>query len=224
MKESQAIQALKADFAELADPAEAAGMAAYMRHLFPFYGIKKPTRTVVYKEHFPVWKKRDRAEVIHDALQLWKAPQRELHYFAMEVLKTTKAWKDPEALPWLETLITTQSWWDSVDFIAVHLVGKFFEAHPQHIRPTTDRWIKSDHLWLQRTAIIFQLTYREKTDFDLLCQYILMHRDSKEFFIRKAMGWALRQYARTNAKAVMDFVEENTLPSLTVKEALKHLR
>ncbi|MEZ4888313.1 MAG: DNA alkylation repair protein [Chitinophagales bacterium] len=121
----------------------------------------------------------------------------------------------------MEFMIVHKSWWDSVDTTA-KWVGVFFKKYPTMTKPVTKRWITSDNMWLQRMAIIFQLAYKKDTDVDLLFEYVLRKSDSKEFFIQKAIGWALRQYAKTDANAVWRFVDVTDLAPLSRREALKH--
>jgi 3-methyladenine DNA glycosylase AlkD len=130
----------------------------------------------------------------------------------------------PEFIETIEYLITTKSWWDTVDSFAGGTVGVHFKRYPAVKKKRLPRWRKSKDIWLRRTAILFQLNYREETDFDLLCEIINENLGSKEFFINKAIGWALRQYARTNPKAVRKFVKETKeLSPLSRSEAMKHL-
>ena len=123
-----------------------------------------------------------------------------------------------------EHLIVTKSWWDSMDGIASWCVGEHFKRFPKLIKPFTEKWMKSKNMWLQRTVILFQLGYKDKTDVNLLFKNIQKLMDSKEFFIRKAIGWALREYSKTDAQAVMNFVENNEIASLSKREALKWLK
>ena len=120
-------------------------------------------------------------------------------------------------------MIVHKSWWDTVDATAKY-VGVFFKKHPHLTKPTTLRWITSDNRWLQRMAIIFQLAYKKETDVDLLFEYVLRKADSEEFFIQKAIGWALRQYAKIDAAEVKRFVEVTDLKPLSKREALKHFK
>ena len=117
----------------------------------------------------------------------------------------------------------SNSWWDSVDTIAVKLVGAYFAEYPEEREKWIRKWIKSDNIWLNRTAIIFQLSYKNQLDIPFLVRAILPHTNSKEFFIQKAIGWAIRQYTKTNPKWVKDFVKSNTLKPLSKREAFKYL-
>lgn len=145
-----------------------------------------------------------------------------MQYFALELIQKSLKKQDPDFIYFLEELICTRSWWDTVDWIN-KLVGLHFRKYPELIQPVTEKWMSSGNIWLQRVCLIFQLLYKDKTDTALLFDYILRLKDSKEFFIQKAAGWALRQYARTNPAAVRVFVAQHPLAPLTKREALKHL-
>ena len=123
----------------------------------------------------------------------------------------------------LETLIVTKSWWDTVDSIATGTVATYFQRYPGVRGETLPRWRRSENFWLRRTCILFQLDYKKETDFPLLCDIIRENLGSKEFFINKAIGWALRQYSRTDAQAVRNFVAATPLHPLSAREALKWL-
>ncbi|RNB56968.1 DNA alkylation repair protein [Brevibacillus gelatini] len=114
------------------------------------------------------------------------------------------------------------SWWDTVDYLAAHTIGALFSRSPELIRPNTTAWVKGDNIWLARTALLFQLSYKSRTDQELLFALIESCAASREFFIAKAIGWALREYAKTEPEAVRDFVE-TALANLSRREALKHL-
>ena len=132
---------------------------------------------------------------------------REMHYFALETVGKMLKHRSADFIDFLEELIREHSWWDSVDWIA-KLVGLHFRRFPGQIVPVTERWMASDYFWLQRVSIIFQLTYREKTDTGLLFGYILRVSASKEFFLQKAAGWALRQHAKTDPVSIKNFIEQ----------------
>ncbi|MGL5889319.1 MAG: DNA alkylation repair protein, partial [Bacteroidia bacterium] len=156
------------------------------------------------------------------ALLLWKEPERELHYFAMELLEK-QASKAPEnRLKIYEKLITSNSWWDTVDFISPHLCGVHFRKYPHLCNPAIERWINSNNIWLQRSAILFQLGYKKETNQEMLFDVCSRLAAEPDFFIRKAIGWALRQYARTVPAAVKLYVQKAPLSALSRKEALKH--
>jgi len=150
-------------------------------------------------------------------------PEREMQLCAMEILlKHRKQW-DNDYFVLFEEMITTKSWWDTVDFIAANLVGDYLSRNKNMIKPSVEVWMQSENIWLQRTAILFQLKYKNKTDVHLLFGLCNQLGSSKEFFIRKAIGWALREYSKTDANAVEQFVAATDLHSFSKREALKWL-
>ena len=199
-------------------------MKKYMKNKFDFFGIKAPlrkeiTRDFLHKTNLP------NVSYIKDiSVQLWDKPEREFQYFGMDLLTKYSKLVQSDFTYKLEYLITTKSWWDTVDFIAANLVGKHFLNHPGLIIPITKTWVESDNIWLQRTSILFQLKYKSKTDLPLLFDYINILSSSREFFIRKAIGWALREYSKTDSKTVIEFVNSHDLSGLSRREALKRIR
>jgi 3-methyladenine DNA glycosylase AlkD len=214
-------QLVKDTFRAQGDPAIAQGQMAYMRHKFEYFGLKMPAWTALAKDIIQQNGLPDTADLKALARLCFADEHREMHYFALEIVEKSLKKQAPDFIHFLEELICTQSWWDSVDWIN-KLVGAHFKKHPALILPTTERWMNSGNFWLQRVCLIFQLTYKDKTDFNLLGQYILRLSGSKEFFIQKAAGWALRQYSRTNPTAVAEFVAAHPhLAALTKREALR---
>ena len=200
-------------------------MKRYMRNQFEFYGIKSPLRKELLRQFL---KENDKPPIenLKEIVQvLWENDHREMQYLAMDIMEKMIRKLDESFLPFLEELILRKSWWDTVDWIAPNGFGRVFQKHHKQIKPITTRWIRSDNIWLQRSAIIFQLKYREKTDFDLMSKYILYRTESKEFFVQKGSGWALRQYSKFNKNAVVNFIREHetVLSNLTKKEGLKWL-
>lgn len=206
-----------------ADPALATPMSKYMKNRFEFYGIKTPQRRDIFKTFIKTHGLPPMDELEDIVEELWGQPYRECHYCAVELLRKCEKQLKPVHLPLIEEMITTNSWWDTVDTIAAHLGGPLFKKHPELIPLHADRWINSDNFWLQRTAILYQLAYKRDTDAERLFSYCKQRASSKEFFIRKGIGWALRQYAYTNPQAVKQFVVETPLHSLSQREALKNL-
>ncbi|WP_223192818.1 DNA alkylation repair protein [Paenibacillus sedimenti] len=199
----------------------APSMETYMKNNFPFLGIKNPERVALtkqfWKEHgFP---KSEEGVVI--ALELWELPEREFAYTALMMFIQLRKGLKREDIDLLEQLVVSKSWWDTVDTIADHLIGYHLQRFPELIPSYVEKWLGSGNMWLQRTAILFQLKYKTKTDVPLLFACIRRMADSKEFFIRKAIGWALREYSKTDADAVRAFVAETELSPLSVREALK---
>lgn len=223
MSHEGAVQELSEAFNRIADADIARAMAAYMKNNFEFFGIKKPARESVTKRWIQERKNLPFVDLNEIVRILWSQPQREFQYVAIDLMKSSKIFKHEASIALLEYTIREKSWWDSVDLIASGLVGGYFLYFPKNRDKQILEWCNDSHLWIQRTSIIFQLTYREKTNEELLMSTILTHLESKEFFLRKAMGWALRQYARTNPEFVVQFVNAHHFSGLTVREALKHL-
>lgn len=205
----------------LSDKPRAKAMEAYMKNKFIFYGVPSPVRIALVRECHKKYSVKTLDRNLVSAL--WKCSQRECQYAAMDHLKRFKRFLTNDDFPWIVSLITEKSWWDSVDFLAVHAMGEI-ASKSETIRNTDiETFLLSENIWLIRTAIIYQLKYKQLTDFDKLCRYILMFLGSKEFFINKASGWALREYAKTDPLAVKQFVEATPeLSNLTKREALKH--
>ncbi len=218
------ILALENAFAENRNPENAFAMAKYMRNNFSFFGIKTEERRRIFKE---IWKenKNEVAENAREiALELYSKPQREFHYCAIEILiKQLKGNYKKEDIQLIEKLIISNTWWDSVDTIAKYILGEYLLEFPMETKNVIARFSKSENMWLNRSAILFQLNYKQKTNFDLLKAECNKHKISKEFFIQKAIGWALREYAKTNPEEVKNFVANNNLMPLSTKEALKNI-
>jgi len=209
---------------EASDPKDAFQMRQYMMDRFEFFGIRMKhrreiCRTFVKENGLPEFS--DLEEVVKEC---FIAPQRELHYFGQELPVRFKRRWDEDIINLFEWMILNKSWWDSVDFIATNLVGEYFKKFPQYTVEITTLWIDQDNFWLQRAALLFQLRYKEETDVDLLFSHILKHTGQKEFFIRKAIGWALRDLSKTMPDKVIKFVAENEMQPLSKKEALRKIQ
>jgi 3-methyladenine DNA glycosylase AlkD len=201
----------------------AKGAKAYLLNQFEFYGIKTPLRRQLCKAFYKTHPIKDHTELSKLIKECFNEPQRELHYFAIELLGHHKKIWSIKTIPLIEWMITHQSWWDSVDSTNTHVISKFFLLHPEHIEACTSKWNQSSNKWLIRMSILFQLTYKTKTDTNLLSKYIENSQLHEDFFVRKAIGWALRAYAYTNKKWVVQFVKAHPLlNNLSKKEALKH--
>ncbi|WP_432722857.1 DNA alkylation repair protein [Jeongeupia wiesaeckerbachi] len=214
-----------AGLAPFADPALAAPMAAYMRGHFAFLGIKTPQRRAVSTPLIRAARSTlTPAERLAAAQQLWALAEREYQIVAVDLLADRPATLGLAALPVLDALIGSKSWWDSVDGLAAQVVGPLVRAEPA-LLTVMDDWASGQRLWHARTALLFQLGYKADTDTKRLFGYCRTLAGHPDFFIRKAIGWVLRQYARTDADAVRAFVEAErmTLSPLSVREALKHL-
>lgn len=196
-------------------------MERYMKNRFEFYGIKTPQR----REILRLFLKENglpHINQLEDVVEaLYDQPRRECHYAALEIFQKLRKQFNPQHLALIEELTITHSWWDTVDVIAAHLAGPFFKKYPELLPEYTERWIASENIWLQRVAILYQLGYKAETDQKRLFRFAEMRAGSKEFFIRKGIGWALRQYSYQNPDAVRQFVANTPLHSLTKREALK---
>jgi 3-methyladenine DNA glycosylase AlkD len=208
----------------LADKHKAAEMAAYMKGKFAFYGVPAPDRKLVQKQVFIIHKMSSAEELMQCVNALYELPQRELHYMAVDLISKYKnKFLSASHLPWLQELVCTNSWWDTVYILNNHAVGVVLLKNLSEQKKWAEAWSNSDNMWLQRVAIIHQNFFKAKTNLPLLEKIILQHAHSKEFFIQKAIGWALRQYAYVDARWVRDFLNTHELAKLSVREASKHL-
>jgi 3-methyladenine DNA glycosylase AlkD len=214
---------LTAAYGAAADPAQAAPMRAYMRDGFPFLGIKTPHRRTLSRQVLAGLDRPTEVDLRAVALACWELPQREYQYFAVDWVARHARVCSPAFLATAEVLVTTRSWWDTVDALAAHVVGAIVARHPDSVS-TMDLWARDTNLWLVRTAILHQLRYKEATDAARLFGYCATQSGHRDFFIRKAIGWALREYAYTDPGAVVNFVRTHpTLSGLSVREALKNV-
>lgn len=198
-------------------------MSAYMKDQFSFYGIKSPKRKELQRQFTKEYGKPENPIFETNIKNIWGKCNRELNYIIIDLLRPKRYWKEISAIELAEWMIINKSWWDTVDIIATNLVGEYFRQHPEKIEYYNAKWIHSDNMWLIRTAIIFQLKYKDKIDFELLKQNIRLHSHSKEFFIKKAIGWALREHSKLFPTEVVNFIDSNKLQPLSYKEAVKYL-
>ncbi|NLB72750.1 MAG: DNA alkylation repair protein [Firmicutes bacterium] len=211
-------------FSENADSSQSKPMSAYMRDQFPFLGIKSQNRRQLQKEiakETGYAKKPFSEEFV---TLLWRLPEREYQYFAVDYLISKSKTLAREHIDLVGDLITQKSWWDTVDALASNVVGTLCMKYPDMRHKEILQFSESGNIWLIRTSILFQLKYKGKTDTELLAHLIESHSRTGEFFIDKAIGWALRQYARADAKWVLEFLNTHTLAPLSVREAEKHLK
>jgi len=219
--------AIRSALAEAANPERAPGMQAYMKSEIPYRGISSPEMRVITKRVFadhPIATcDRWRAAV----LELWRGARfREERYAALALLahRAHRECRTPDALPMYEEMITTGAWWDYVDEISHH-VGDLLRAHPKEMHPVMRAWSTDPDLWKRRVSIICQISFKKDTDLDLLYTNIEPNLSERNFFIRKAIGWALRAYAWTDPKEVARYVaaNESRLSGLSRREALKNI-
>ena len=215
---------LQTTFQNNSNSIKASQMKKYLKNQFEFFGISAPLRREIVRDFLRKENLPPVSSIQEITTELWGKPEREFQHFAVELLTKYLKHIEPSFIYHFEYLIATKSWWDTVDFIAPNLVGKHFKSHTELIIPITNNWAKSDNMWLQRASIIFQLKYKTMTDLHLLFEYITLLSDSKEFFIRKAIGWALREYSKTDPESVVKFVNSNKLSGLSTREALKRIK
>lgn len=215
---------LKKLFENNADPSQAPAMKKYMRNQFEYLGIKSPQFKVLMKEHVTTNGLPSISDLDVILRDLWSLPEREFQYAATSLLGRFEKEIPAKLIKTMEYMIITKSWWDTVDTISGGTLGVHFRRFPEVRGKYLAKWRKSENFWLRRVTILFQLNYKQDTDFDLLCELINENLGSKEFFINKAIGWALRQYARTDPKTVKKFVTATKgLHPLSRREAMKHL-
>ena len=217
------VVSLKELFEQNANPSQAGPMSAYMRNQFGYLGVKVPQIYALQKQFYTEHDLPALDDLDTIVRELWALPEREFQYAAVSLLGKFDQQLPPEFIETLEHLLVTKSWWDTIDTIAGGAVGKLFMRYPEVRAETLPRWRKSENFWLRRASILFQLGYKKETDFPLLCDIIRENLGSKEFFINKAIGWALRQYSRVDAQAVRYFVAQTDLQPLSAREALKWL-
>lgn len=215
------IKTLEAEFSKNANPQIALEQKAYLKNQFEFYGMKTEQRRTIQKPFLVKAFLPSKAEAKKLIKTLWMKPEREYQYFSQELAQRYVKQFEKNDIELFEFMVVNKSWWDTVDVIAVKLMGEYFRFFPKETYACVERWIASENTWLQRCAILFQLMYKEKLDTELLAYVINSLLGSKEFFINKAMGWILRQYSRTNPDWVRDFVEGAELAPLSRREALK---
>jgi 3-methyladenine DNA glycosylase AlkD len=228
------------EYRRAGNPERAAAMRAYMRDLFPYLGIPAPLRRAVGRRVLAGLGSPDESVLTRVALACWELSEREYQYFACDYLRRHAGVLTPASLPVLRRLIATKSWWDTVDELASDVVGVMVSHHPA-LLSTMDQWAYGSdpstgspsaapsssglpELWLSRVAILHQLRYKVATDTDRLVRYCTVQARHRDFFIRKAIGWSLREYAKTDPGGVREFVANTPdLSGLSVREALKNI-
>jgi 3-methyladenine DNA glycosylase AlkD len=206
------------------NPENARAMEQYMRNQFPFFGIKATERRLLVREFVTTYGLPQINQIPDVVTTLWNHPKRECQSAALDLLVRSKKRVSAEHMPLVEWMILTKSWWDTVDVIAPQCCGTLFQQEPPLIDHYAEKWIISGNFWLRRAALLFQLKYKNTTDEQRLFHYILLNTDSDEFFIQKAIGWALREYSKTAPDAVKQFIKEHDeLKSLSRREGMKWL-
>jgi 3-methyladenine DNA glycosylase AlkD len=221
------IERARAGLAELADPVAAPLMQRYMKSKMPFRGVAKPARNRLVRTLVAEWPLPDAAALREAVEALWTgAGFREERYLALSLVDHShyRHWPDPSWVPLLRDWIVTGAWWDFTDEIASRRIGPLLRAHPEQLTPVLRAWSADEDKWLRRTAVISQLGSGSATDPVLLRDAIEANLGDPDFFLRKGIGWALRQHARVDPAWVRDFVADHPgLSPLSRREALKHL-
>lgn len=198
-------------------------MEAYMKNRYTYLGITAPQRKELMKSIFQgiKWNRKD---IVDFSKFCWASKYRELKYAAMDILHKHSKKLELQDLEFLEQLILADSWWDTVDSLAVNPVGELLSRDFKVRKHWVQKWANSNDMWLRRTAILHQLKYKDKVHTALLEETITKANGTKEFFLNKAIGWMLRQYSRTNPSYVIEFCEVNELSNLSRREALRLLK
>lgn len=200
---------------------DAKPMEAYMKNQFSFLGIRAGERKKLLARFLK--EQGEPVDLLGLVKILFQEEEREFQYVAIDLLSRYGKKQPSEAISVYEELVVQKSWWDTVDGLAGTVISNHFAMYPELIPSYNAKWIDGDNIWLARTAILFQLKYKEKTDTELLFSNCEKWLDSKEFFIQKAIGWALRQYAKESPEEVRYFVKSHSLAPLSKREALKHI-
>jgi 3-methyladenine DNA glycosylase AlkD len=209
-------------FKEHENKENALTMKKYMKDNFEFIGIKSPIRKELQKEFLKGLDKNSKIDK-NLVYKLWDKPYREYQYLAIDYLIKKKKQLEKDDILFIKHLIITKSWWDSVDIIASNLLGEICKLYPEVINEYILSWSKDENIWLRRSTILYQLKYKENLDTNILGIIINDNKEDNEFFIRKAIGWILREYSKINKKWVSDFIKKNKLSNLSIKEASKYL-
>lgn len=218
------IETLEIEFQKNENAKIALEQKAYMRNKFEYFGLRAVERRAIqqpFLENTYLPKKEHLSKLV---MAFWDKPQRDFQNFGQELAFKYVKQLEKKDIELFEYMVMHKSWWDTVDFIAVKLMGAYFKKFPELKEFYVKKWLESENSWLQRSALLFQLKYKKELDTQLLTQSIKYLLGSKEFFINKAIGWVLREYSRTNPKWVVEFVEKTQLNTLSKREALRLLK
>lgn len=218
------IETLEAEFVNEANESIAQQQKAYLRDQFDCYGIKTPERRQIQKPFLHKSYLPPKSDLQALVKKLWAKPQRDYHYFAQELAYKYVKQLEEKDIALFEFMVLNNSWWDTVDFIAPKLMGEYFKRYPENLDVYIRKWIASENIWLQRSALLYQLKWKEKMDKERLASTIKALNGTQEFFINKAIGWMLRELSRTNPAWVQSFTEQVDLHPLSKKEALRLIK
>ena len=220
------VTTLNSALAAAADPDRARAQQAYMKSTMPFFGITAPILQKICREAFNAYPCKDAAHWLQRIMAMWRqATHREQRHCAIYLLSDRQCenWLSTRYLPELEEIIVTGAWWDFVDPVAANQFGRLLSKEPNTMVPILRTWSQDLTIWKRRTAMLAQLKFKQQTDFALLTELIEPSMDEKEFFLRKAIGWALREYSKTDPDAVISYVNANAdrMSGLSKREAFK---
>ena len=219
------VEKLAQELRKNADHKKSQPMKKYMRDQFEFFGLSSPVRKSVCKEFLQ--QKLSSEDTRKFVVLLWAKPEREFQSFAVDYLEKQldASTEFEDNMKCMEHLITTKSWWDTVDALASKLVGRLVKQNHDQGKAVMEEWIDHENMWLRRTALLHQLSYKEETDEEMLFRFCSKRAHEEEFFIRKAIGWALRQHAWRYSSSVKKYLlkHKKELSALSFKEAAKHL-
>jgi 3-methyladenine DNA glycosylase AlkD len=218
---AEVVGRLRSAFEPEADAEWAVGAAAYMRDQFPFLGVRTPARRRLTKRALADLPPPTESQLADTARVLWLQPEREFQYAGCDLVAKHVGVTGPEFIDVVHELVVTKAWWDTVDALAAHTTGPLVRSHPE-LTAVMDDWVRSEDIWVARTAILHQLTFRADTDGDRLFEYCRLRAGDSEFFIRKSIGWALRTYAAREPERVAAFLRDTpSLSPLSIREATK---
>ncbi|OAB41915.1 hypothetical protein PGLA_15050 [Paenibacillus glacialis] len=211
---------LRSKFSQNANQTLALNMKRYMRDQFEFFGIQAPLRRKLTSEFLQEYGFPREDQVFEVISELWGMEEREFTGVALQIMDMRKRLFHHDDIKLIEKIAVTKPGWDTLDHISANHAGHYFMLFPEKLS-IADEWIHSNNIWLQRSALLFQLKYKHNTNQDRLFSYIRLLSDSQEFFIKKAIGWSLRQYSKSNKESVVQFIENNQLSNLSKREAMK---
>lgn len=218
------ISSLEKSFKKMACTKTSLEQSAYMKNRFSFNGLKKPLRATLQKEVFAKFPISTEEELSTAVKELWNKEEREYQYAACDLAESNLKLCSAEMISTLEMMIRTKSWWDTVDRISSNLLGPLLKANPS-LKTKMNLWILDPHLWIRRSALLFQLKFKESTENKRLFEYCTLTMHEKEFFIQKAIGWVLREYSKTSPHEVKEFITRyrEKLSNLSIREGSKYL-
>jgi 3-methyladenine DNA glycosylase AlkD len=209
----------------LGDSRKAVEMAAYMKTTMPFYGVQKPDRIPIIRHLKLQYKPTSLKQYKENIACLWQQPHREEKYIAINYAELFPEYVSEDSIPLYERMIREGAWWDFVDAISTNLVGEAYLKELDTLRPIMEKWSQDKDMWIRRASILSHLYHKKDTDHEFLFGLCAKLAHEKEFFIQKGIGWALREYSKTNPKAVKKFLREKKriLAPLSYREGAKHL-